>query len=343
MRGTIATIAAIALAALAMAMMPADADNITITVGPGGQYQRVSEAVDAANQDPDPANYYTINLAPQVYSNDFPEVYRPMTIQADPAQAPNRATLQATIPLPNQKGIILTFSSLHIARLVLTGAAIDEGLGGNGAAIRDQNPENTPASLIVDDSDIHDNQAGILQGDDILETVTITNSTFRNNGTSHPHAVYIDEANSLTVSNSLFCGQLVVHDIKSRAAQTYIFNNLLYDGADGPPDSGCRTGSTSFAVDIANGGIFVLSGNQIIQGDASPNETMVIYGEEGLVYPDNSLLVEQNTFTNTKSSSGPTGVWDYSCTPMTLIGNSFTGLVFPIYPPSGCTVGGEAP
>jgi hypothetical protein len=181
------------LAATALWAMSALADDVVISVGPGGQYQRI---VDVADADTDPGNYYTINAVPGIYLNDFPVVTRPMTIQVDPAFPGKRAILKATIPLPNQKGIILTISSLHVNGLVLTGAQIDGLLGGNGAGLRDQNPENTPASLVVENSVFHDNQAGILQGDDIAETVTIINSRFKNNGTFHPHAVYIDEAAS---------------------------------------------------------------------------------------------------------------------------------------------------
>jgi hypothetical protein len=43
-----------------------------------------------------------------------------MTIQVDPTFAPKRATLKATAPLPYEKGIILTFSSLTVRGLVFT-------------------------------------------------------------------------------------------------------------------------------------------------------------------------------------------------------------------------------
>src|ERR1700736_3683550 len=78
--------------------MTASANNLVITVGAGGQYQRIDEAVAVANADtesggPQPfgggqtqfRNYYTINITPGVYQNDFADVMRPMTIQVDPA------------------------------------------------------------------------------------------------------------------------------------------------------------------------------------------------------------------------------------------------------------------
>src|SRR5262249_28280283 len=84
--------------------LSASAQNIfTINVGPMGRYAHIADAVEVANSDADTSNYYVFNLAPGIYVNDFPTVLRPMTIQVDPAAAPNRATLQATVPLPNEK------------------------------------------------------------------------------------------------------------------------------------------------------------------------------------------------------------------------------------------------
>src|SRR5438445_703466 len=130
------------------------------------------------------------------------------------------------------------------------------------------------------------------------DTDPIINSQFMNNGTFHPHAVYIDEAASLTVTGSLFCGQLVAHDIKSRASATTVVNSTIYDG-QGDPAIGCRDGSSSFAIDVPNGGVTVISGNLIIQGPSSPNFKMVAYSEEGLIPgAANSLMVSGNTFIN---------------------------------------------
>jgi hypothetical protein len=192
---------------LTVAASSASAQSVfTLTVGSGRQYPHISDAVTVANRDVSAGNYYVINLAPGTYINDFPTVSRPMTIQVDPAFAPQQATLMATVPLPNAKGIILTVSSLTVRGLVFTGAQISNDLGGNGAAIRDQNPNNTPASLVVDNSVFHDNQEGILQCCDADEKITIINSQFKNNGNPDPdfyqHGIYINQAANLTVVNS---------------------------------------------------------------------------------------------------------------------------------------------
>ena len=313
------------------------AADITLTVGPGN-YRTISAAVAAADADTNPNNYYVINVEPGIYKNDFPEVTRPMTIQVNPLKAGRQVLLQATVPLPNQKGIILTFASLRVNGLTFMGANIANSLGGNGAGIRDQNTA-SPASLTVENSIFMGNQEGILTGYDTGETITITNSQFKNNGNPDPnyfqHALYVNNAGSLTVSDSLFCGQLIGHNIKSRALTTNVMNNRIYDGQADAAD-GCRAGSSSFAIDIPQGGVALISGNQIVQGAASPNFKMVAYGEEGLPYSTNSLILTGNTFINYAPNS--TGVYDP--TPNCIVrvqltnDNTFQGVSTPVSPSS---------
>jgi hypothetical protein len=320
---------------------PALADNV-ITVGPGGQYQTVSAAVAAADADTNPGHYYIITVMPGTYTNDFPQVTRPMTIEVDPRHAGRPVVLQATENLPNEKGIILTFAPLTVNGLTLTGAQIDNSLGGNGAGIRDENT-GQQASLTVQNSTISDNQDGILTDGDLNETITIIASSFKNNGNPNPihsegveHGIYIGRAASLSVSNSLFCGQLIGHDIKSRAMITTVENNSLYDGQADPAD-GCRAGSASFAVDVPNGGVATISGNQIIQGASTQNDIMIAYGEEGLTYSNNSLLITSNDFYNTAPNA--IAIFDPDCIPAELQNNDFTNVPTIMGPNLFCAVG----
>jgi hypothetical protein len=302
------------------------ADTIILTVGPGG-YQTISAAVSAADADTNPSNYYDIQIMPGTFTNDFPYVTRPMTIEVDPRHAGKRVVLKATQNLPNQKGIILTIASLTVNGLTFTGAHISNALGGNGAGIRDQNT-GPGAHLMVQNSTFSGNQEGILTGDDPDEVITIINSRFVNNGNPNiayfQHALYVNSAYSLTITDSLFCGQLIGHDIKSRAQITMVENNQLYDGAANS-DLNCRAGSSSLAIDVPNGGAASISGNQIIQGSTSQNYKMVDYGEEGLLYTNNNLLVSGNNFTSTGTPNA-TGVYDPNCVPVQLQNNTFTSM-----------------
>lgn len=319
------------------AALPAAAKTIVLTVGPAGAYQQISAAVAAAARGTSPENYYDIQVAPGIYTNDFPSVTRPLTIEVDPRYTGRPVVLRATENLPNKKGIILTLASLTVNGLTFTGAKIANDFGGNGAGIRDLNTG--PAKLTVLNSTFTGNQEGILTGNDANETITIVNSKFVNNGNPDigyfQHAVYVNKAGSLTVSNSLFCGQLIGHDIKSRAAVTMVDNNRLYDG-EGDAALGCNAGSTSFAIDTPNGGAVTVSANRIVQGAASQNYKMVAYGEEGLAYANNNFLVSNNSFASSGTPSA-TAIYNPNCIPVQLQNNKFAGIPMILNPP-GCAV-----
>jgi hypothetical protein len=198
---------------------------------------------------------YKIDVAAGTYPNDFSVITNPTDIEAKGGPV----TLLATVPPPNLKAIITTTSTLIVNGLIFQGAAIPSADGGNGAGIRDQS--NTATSLTVENSKFIGNQEGILTGSDsghtFAETVKILNSQFINNGNPDPsafqHALYVGDAASLDVENSLFCGQLIGHDVKSRALSITVKGSQMYIGAAGPAD--CNVGSTSIGVDIPNGGI----------------------------------------------------------------------------------------
>ncbi len=123
------------------------ANNLTLSVGPGKTYPTISAAVSTADHDTNPNNYYIISVTPGIYTNDFPQVTRPMTIQTAVIGRP--VVLNATEALPNEKGIILNLSNLTVNGLTFQGAEISNGLGGNGAGIRDQNVSTANPYLIV--------------------------------------------------------------------------------------------------------------------------------------------------------------------------------------------------
>jgi hypothetical protein len=282
---------------------------ITLTVGPTGQFTSINAATSFADNDTNPNNSYDILVAPGTYTNDFSNVTRPMTIEA--ATPGSLVLLLATVPPPNLKAIIWTDSSLTVNNLTFQGAAISSSDGGNGAGIRDQS--NTATSLVIENSRFLGNQEGILTGSDsgqtFAETVIISNSQFINNGNPDPnvfqHALYVGDAGSLRVSNSLFCGQLLGHDVKSRALSTTVQNSTMYIGAAASPgspdyDAGCTMpGSTSIGVDTPNGGNAHLVGDALIQGLANQNGALVSYGEEGLDSGANTFAISHSTFTST--------------------------------------------
>ena len=276
----------------------AHAVPVALYVGSGaGEFATLSSAVASATGSYNSANTYIIDIDPGTYANDATIVNIPMTIQNDNpgggAVILDDSADQGASPtyvISNRKGILITNASVTINGLTFQGAAIPDSAGGNGAGIRAQ-----AGDLSVYNSSFINNQDGILTNPDAAMNVLIDNSVFDGNGNAtgpyagFTHAIYVGENASLTVSNSTFNGTNAGHDIKSRAAVNLITNNYLDDGV---------TGTASYAIDISNGGAATIDGNTIVQGTNTQNQAMIAYDAGGFVYPDNSLVVKNNTFTN---------------------------------------------
>lgn len=264
-----------AMAVLLGSMMSAKA--AVLTVGPGQTFSTVSAAVSAAHAND------IINIQAGTYTNDFPVINVPLTING----VGGIAVLQATGPIPNQKGILLVNATASLSNLEFKGAIVTDSDGGNGAGIRHQG-----GNLTIDKCIFLENQDGILANPIAGASILIDHSTFTNNGsgTGQTHAVYVNSMASLTVQNSTFNGTRVGHDIKSRAAVTVVANNYLDDGV---------TGTASYAIDVPNGGLATIRGNQIVQGPSTQNPAMIEYGAEGETYGTNGLTVSDNVLTNT--------------------------------------------
>lgn len=287
-----------ALATLGLAGTPARADPITLYVGSGaGEFATLSGAIASATAGYNGANTYTIDIDPGTYANDAAIINVPLTIENDnPGGGPvllNDSADQGANPtyaIPNRKGILVSNASTTINGLTFEGAAVSVGDGGNGAGIRAQ-----AGDLSVYNSSFIGNQDGILTDPDSSMHVLISNSVFTDNGNASgpdagsTHAIYVGKDASLTVQDSTFNGTQVGHDIKSRAAVTAIAGNYLDDGV---------TGTTSYAIDLPNGGMATIEGNTIVQGTNTQNPAMIAYDAGGLAYTDNSLLVQDNNFTN---------------------------------------------
>jgi hypothetical protein len=309
-----------------------------LQVGRGRTYQTISAAVDVANADTDLTHNYDIQVLPGTYTNDFPAALtRPMTIEVDPCCTGQEVALNATVDLPNQKGILLSLSSLTVNGLTFEGAHISAALGGNGAGIRDQS-EDPAAMLIIQNSVFTNNQEGVLTGDNTNQVIMVRNSSFINNGNPDPsvfqHGIYVNSGAMFSVSKSLFCGQLIGHSVKSRAAVTMVSDSQIYDGAHGPTAQGCLPGSSSFAIDVANGGAATITGNQLIQGASTENYKIVDYGEEGLIYSSNSLVVSGNAFVSIGTPSA-IAVYDPNCVLAQLSNSTFTGITT-VLDPANC-------
>jgi hypothetical protein len=163
----------------------------------------------------------------------------------------------------------------------------------NGAGIRQEG-----VNLTVRHCYFHDNEEGILAGDNVTSDILIEFSEFDNNGygDGYSHNLYINHVNSLTFQYNYSHRAHVGHELKSRAYNNYIFYNRIAN----------ETGDASREIDIPNGGIAIIIGNEIEQGINTQNSNIIGFGLEGLTNPSpHNLYVVNNTIVNDR----PTGIF----------------------------------
>lgn len=185
---------------------------------------------------------------------------------------------------------------------------------GNGAGIRAEGQ-----NLVVENSVFTDNQDGILTDNTADISLKVANSEFNGNGACSSegcaHAIYVGYIASLDVENSTFYDTKAGMDIKSRALTTTIVDNSIKGGPNG---------TSSYLIDIPDGGTLTITGNVLEKGPKSENHTTAIsIGEEGHLLASSGMLTEGNTFTN----DGPHTdfVRNESTTSVQLIGNVLLG------------------
>ena len=103
--------------------------------------------------------------------------------------------------------------------------------------------------------------------------------------TVYTHNMYIGDIASFSLTNSFSHDTNVGNEVKSRAESNIITSNTILD----------NNSSSSYDIDLPNGGNAVISGNTIQQGMNSQNPNIIAYGEEGNLHAGTSLSVTGNT------------------------------------------------
>src|SRR4051794_26590340 len=227
----------------------------TLTVGTGLEFVTIASAVSAAN------NGDTINVQSGTYKNDFLGFDKDITLQAVNGQV----KMVADVSPPDGKAMISESGNVTINGFDISGVFVGDG---NGAAIRYQG-----GNLTLNDDYFHDNQEGILGAYSPTGNVTINHSEFAFNGTNagNTHNIYIGGLNTLKIDNSYFHDANVGHEIKSRATNNIITNSRILDNGS----------SSSYSVDLSNGGNATISNNVIEQGLNGQNNNIIAYASEG--------------------------------------------------------------
>ncbi|HTQ47730.1 MAG TPA: MYXO-CTERM sorting domain-containing protein [Polyangiaceae bacterium] len=287
MRKSLASFAS--LGALAATVVAQSASAATLMVGPGQTYTTPCAAIAAA------APGDEIDIASGTYNDSCNISTAGLHLKGVGATRPKIDVTGQT--LSNMKGIYaIEADDVIVENLELMGAAIPSGQGENGAGLRIQSN-----GVVVTNCYIHDNQTGILSGPITAGTgtQTIDHTEFANNslgngctdGNGCTHNLYIGHYAKLIFQFNWthMAGSDGGHLLKSRALES----DILYNRITG------ETGDDSFEVDLPNGGVGILVGNEIEKGPNSGNKgTVVNYGEEGLGTGTNTLYLANNTLVN---------------------------------------------
>ncbi|MFO0608149.1 MAG: right-handed parallel beta-helix repeat-containing protein [Polyangiales bacterium] len=284
---------------LLVAIAPASAWAVTLTVGPGRMYATPSAAAAAA-RDGD-----VVEIAAGTYRDVAIWRASNLTIRGVGGLAHLDA---AGLTIPNGKAIwVIQGQNTTVERVEFSGARVPDR---NGAGIRQEG-----AGLTLRGCFFHDNEDGILAGANAASDVVIESTEFARNGygDGQSHNLYINQVRSLTMRGCYSHDARVGHLVKSRALATYLLYNRLTGEA----------GTSSYEVDLPNGGLAVLVGNVIEQGPATDNSLMVSYAAEGASNPVQRLYLAHNTLVNDR----PVGnfVRLYGTPTAVLVNNLFLG------------------
>ncbi|MGD9202150.1 MAG: right-handed parallel beta-helix repeat-containing protein [Chitinispirillia bacterium] len=244
-------------------------------------------------------------IAPETYTNQATQWYKDGITLKGTAKY---ARLIAPSVIPNQKAIwVLKGKNIVVENIEFLNASVPDK---NGAGIRAEGH-----GLTVRKCYFHDNETGILGGHG---TVLVEYSIFENNsaGDGYSHNLYI--GNSCDTLKFQYCYShhtKIGHNLKSRAGVNLILYNRIMDERDG---------TSSYCIDLPNGGTSVIIGNLLQQGKYTDNSVLLSYGAEGLLNPGKDCYIINNTMVNEK----PTGTFvriKPGADPVELINNLFIG------------------
>ncbi|VAX32258.1 hypothetical protein MNBD_NITROSPIRAE01-374, partial [hydrothermal vent metagenome] len=199
-----------------------------------------------------------------------------------------RAHLRADGANAQGKGTwIINGDNVTLENIEFSGAAVP---GDNGAGIRHQGGD-----LTIRYCYFHDNENGILTDSHPSAHILIEYSEFAYNGAGdgYSHNLYIGNIQRFTFQHNYSHHAKNGHNLKSRARENVILYNRIMDESDG---------TSSYAVDLPDGGLSVVMGNVLQQGPDTGNSSIVSYAAEDAVNPIQALYFVNNTLVNDRGS-----------------------------------------
>ena len=262
------------LALLMLAAVPARA--AVLHVGAGHRFGLPSQAIAAAH----PGD--TVAIAPGTYRDCAVVRAARLTILGT-----GPGVVMGGVSCAGKGVLVIDAPGVTVRGLTLRGAAVADG---NGAGIRAEGGD-----LVVAGVRLIDDQNGILDTSGPTATLRVTDSRFRHDGTcvgagGCAHGLYAGPIARLVVERSRFTDIRSGHAIKSRAAVTVVRGCRIADG---------QQGTSSYLIDVPNGGDVRITGNRLEKGPLTQNPgTAIAIGEEGVTHPTRRLLVRGNVFRN---------------------------------------------
>jgi len=252
-------------------------------VGPTQVYKLPSQAAAAANSGD------TVQIDAGTYKDVAVWTDSNLTIQG----VGGKAVIDVTgVAISNRKGAwVIQGSNTSVQNVTFRGAHDAAGLDKNWAGIRQEG-----ATLTVLDCAFFNNDDGILTNAGATSDITVRRTEFGSNGygDGQSHNMYIGNVRSFTLADSYTHDSVAGHLVKSRAQKNTLTYNRIIGGS----------GTSSYEVDLPNGGESYLIGNVIVQGANSSNGTIITYAEEGATNTAQKLYVVNNTIVNYRTAGG---------------------------------------
>jgi hypothetical protein len=183
---------------------------------------------------------------------------------------------------------VLSGKNATVENIEFSGCAVSDR---NGAGIRLQGD-----GLTLRNCYFHDNEMGILTSGLPGCNILIEHSEFARNGAGdgQSHNIYIGTVKSFTLRHCYTHHTKIGHNLKTRAQTNYILHNRIMDE---------ESGTSSYAIDVPNGGLTYVIGNLIHKGPNSENSGVLTYAAEGAKNEKQELYVVNNTFVNDRASA----------------------------------------
>ncbi len=262
-----------------------------ITVGPGRQFATLAQAQAAA------VAGSVIEIDAGNYVDDV-TVWRQNRVTIRGVGG-GRAHIVGNRVIPFESGsdrnngmglMVIRGTGISVENIEFSGARVEDE---NGAGIRNQGRD-----LTICGSYFHNGEDGYLG--EALGFLLVEYSEFHDNGTCPSggcnHNLYIDGGDRLIFRHNYSHHSIIGHTLKTRAAENFILYNRLMDE---------QTGSSSYNIDVPNGGLTFVIGNLIQQGPNTDNSSMLNYGTEGLSGGrTHELYMINNSFVNEMGSGG---------------------------------------